>query len=79
MMSVLTDPSALSRCGIFLQSKSCGKNNKENLERVEFIEIFICKGLREAKGEERGGYLRARHRTNTTKREAKFKNSRIAP
>jgi hypothetical protein len=78
-MSVLTDPSVLSRCGIFLQSKSCGKNNKENLEGMEFIEIFICKGLGESIGGKRGRYLHARHRTNTTKREAKFKNSRIAP
>jgi hypothetical protein len=78
-MSVLTDPSVLSGCGIFLQSKSCGKNNKENFEGVECIEIFICKRLGEAIGEGRGRYLRARHKTNATKRKAKFKNSRIAP
>ena len=34
MMFVLTDPPVLSGCGIFLQSKSYGKNNKEKLEGV---------------------------------------------
>jgi hypothetical protein len=78
-MSVLTGPAVLSGCGIFLQSKSCRKNNKENLVRIECIKIFIYKGVGEAIGKDKGRYLRARQRTNTTKRNAKFKNSRIAP
>jgi hypothetical protein len=30
-------------CCVFVQSKSCGKNDKENFERVEATEIFIYK------------------------------------
>jgi hypothetical protein len=78
-MSVLTNPAVLSGCGIFLQSKSCRKNNKENLEGMGCVKIFIYKGVGDAIGKGRGRYLRARQRTNTTKRNAKFKNSRIAP
>ena len=78
-MTVLTDPAVLSGCGIFLQSKGCSKNNKKDLERMRCVKIFIYKGIGEANGKGRGIYLRARQRTNTTKRSAKFKNSRIAP
>ena len=79
VLSVLTDPPVLSGCGVFLQSKSYGKKNEENLEGAEGIEVFICKEVGLTIGKGRGRYLRARHRTNKTRRKAKFKNSRIAP
>jgi len=47
---------------------------------MKCIEVFICNKFDEAIGKRRGGrYLHERHKTNATKRKAKFKNSRIAP
>jgi hypothetical protein len=71
VMSELTAPTMLYGCSIFFQGESHSKYYEEDFEMVQRVEIFICNGI--------SACLLERHSMNVSNKQAKFKNSRIAP
>jgi exonuclease I len=79
VISALTAPTMLYGCSIFLQGESHSKNYEEEFEMVRYVEIFIYDGISELIERRGVRCLRERHSMNVSSKQAKFKNSRIAP